>query len=860
MIGFKALFIVVVILALMSSAVAVANARGFRPSDVNVAETAATIGLSVAGTVAIKKRGTIIYKLKQHRKTLELRQDFVKILGIKSITPYGNYVIVEDLSGRKIGHAYFKITNVPYLVDELDQQRKIFIVGNFVRTLSTLTFPFELIPRILPVSREIYMRQINKQINDLKLTLSAEAGVADPARQARLKNLEKIASRLLEGEGVRDVSFLVHIISYGKDEGEIARELQANTKTLMSTLEMGLNVKAERLYGFSMLRGITEFFRASVVQVPSKSCRILCWELAYLIPLARPKLPPMERLLGGVYIGRTTSGAVVCLDIEKYANPHIVVLGQTGTGKSVTAKSFASRFYDLYGTSILCIDFAGEYVDWVRSRGGKVIDMSRNVINPFELGPATLIDRVRQLVDAFEKICGFQTVHQRNAFTRYLSTAYYQKGYRVDDPASWSNPAPELAEIIQLIEDDIPNLHFMRQLTSQSLLDLLKGVASGPFGIFGKTTVTIDELTQGFTCIDLSKITSSYLSSIIVWTVLQYVDSKMRLNGVVKGVKLLIILDEAWKTAKSEDSLPVRIIKEGRKHGFAILAASQDQGVDLAESILSNAGTVIIHRTIHPKYLNFCKHAYGLSEQEVSRIPNLGVGEALVKLGDDPRPFFVQIDMEQVESSPNQISYEKPVPKQADSNKLGNVWANSKTDLSTDERNMFEFISTELLPTRDLYSRLGLDEYRGTKTKDSLVQKGLVRTIRLPKLRRVGRSPEGIVPANLDIKGRNGGIIHRYSVNLLEAEFTKLGFAVEKEKQKDDGIYDLILNGRSAIEVETGASDIESNLKKLQASSFKRRIMVCLDAGLRSRVAKLDCNGVTVCEFSEVIDAVKGSG
>jgi len=37
----------------------------------------------------------------------------------------------------------------------------MFYVGNFVCTLSTLTFPFELIP-IMPVLREAYMASVNK--------------------------------------------------------------------------------------------------------------------------------------------------------------------------------------------------------------------------------------------------------------------------------------------------------------------------------------------------------------------------------------------------------------------------------------------------------------------------------------------------------------------------------------------------------------------------------------------------------------------------------------------------------------------------------------------------------------------------
>src|SRR6266568_7297514 len=134
----------------------------------------------------------------------------------------------------------------------------------------------------------------------------------------------------------------------------------------------------------------------------------------------------------------------------------------------------------------------------------------------------------------------------------------------------------------------------------------------------------------------------------------------MRTNGTQSKVRLVIALDEAWKLCRSESSLPVTIVKEGRKFGYALLVSSQDATADLAESILANAGTTVIFRTQHPKYLNFFKSAYGLNEQEISRVQNLSVGEALFKLSDDPRPFFVKIEMEEIEPEQT-IATQKPI-------------------------------------------------------------------------------------------------------------------------------------------------------------------------------------------------------
>lgn len=180
------------------------------------------------------------------------------------------------------------------------------------------------------------------------------------------------------------------------------------------------------------------------------------------------------------------------------------------------------------------------------------------------------------------------------------------------------------------------HLNQLRHWTVLSLIERLQGVSSVHFGIYGRSTVSISTLTQGFTCVDLSKLTSSSLKDVIAWTVLQYIDSEMRVHGTKSKVRLIIALDEAWKLCRSESSLPVTIIKEGRKFGYSLWVGSQDATADLAESILANAGTAVIFRIQHSKYLNFFKSAYGLNEQELSRVQNLSVGEALFKLSDDP--------------------------------------------------------------------------------------------------------------------------------------------------------------------------------------------------------------------------------
>src|SRR2546427_3314869 len=581
------------------------------------------------------------------------------LLGIRNLKIKNDYVCVQDENGRLVVHAYIRIRDIPFLIDDLDQSKKLLLVGNFVRLIGTLGFCFEIIPRVIPISSEAFLKTVGKQIEDQKLVATSEGSLVNPARQARIQRLQRIYDRMAKGERAKDVGFLAHVMVDGHDEAKLVSELDTNAKTLISALESTLGIKAERLTGYDMYSTVKEFFRASSVVLPSKTFRVLTWDLAYLVPLTRPRLPPFEKMLTGVYIGRTYGGMPACLDINSYSNPHGCTLGASGAGKSTFIKTFLTRCHDLEQIPVMIIDYAGEYRDYVLSRNGTVIDFSKDTINPFELGSATLADRIRQVVDSFDHNCDFKTINQRNAFSYYVAKAYREKGLKPTERETWKSEPPTVQDIIRLMEQDVDHLKPMKQVTVLTLLDRLQAVASGAFGIFGKSTVSINALTQGFTCIDLSKVTSSFLKDMIAWTVLQFIDSAMRVDGTQNRVRLIIAIDEAWKLCRSETSLPVSIVREGRKFGYALVVASQ--GIDLAESILANAGTAVIFRTQHPRYMNFFKSAYGLNEQELLRVQNLSVGEALVKLCDDPRPFFVKVEMEEIE--PEQIiSTQKPIP------------------------------------------------------------------------------------------------------------------------------------------------------------------------------------------------------
>src|SRR6266704_4888204 len=201
------------------------------------------------------------------------------LLGIRNLKVKEDHVCVQDENGRLVVHAYIRIRDIPFLIDDLDQNKKLLLVGNFVRLLGTLGFIFEIIPRIIPISSEAFLKTVGKQIEDQKLIATSEGALVNPAREARIQRLKRIYERMAKGERAKDIGFLAHVMVDGHNETQLVSELGTNVKTLISSLESTLGIKAERLSGFAMYREVTAFFRCGSIVLPPKTSRALTWDL-----------------------------------------------------------------------------------------------------------------------------------------------------------------------------------------------------------------------------------------------------------------------------------------------------------------------------------------------------------------------------------------------------------------------------------------------------------------------------------------------------------------------------------------------------------------------------------------------------
>jgi len=353
-----------------------------------------------------------------------------------------------------------------------------------------------------------------------------------------------------------------------------------------------------------------------------KSSYLLSKELARKMILVHPPEPRKELLLSkpsnGVYVGKTRFlRTPVFWNPIKLINPHIAVLGITGSGKSYTVKTFLTRASLIWNTNAIIIDWVGEYGEWVRQAGGTVINLSKERLNILDLVGLPKRSRIKQIVSALDILVDLKSYpNERDEIEDALEHVY----------ASKARKKPNLIDVVKLLE----------QRNKKKAARLLKRFTEEGTDFFaGNSTLNIKKLTtSGLVSIDLHELPTEEMRSLAGLTILQYIKELMRAEGMQEDhghVRLFVVLDEAWKIAQDERSDVISIVREGRKYNFSLIIATQNP-TDMHKTIFSNIGTVFVLRMILREYRDYLRKSIGYSEFIDTEISKFGVGDAAVNM------------------------------------------------------------------------------------------------------------------------------------------------------------------------------------------------------------------------------------
>lgn len=345
-------------------------------------------------------------------------------------------------------------------------------------------------------------------------------------------------------------------------------------------------------------------------------------ELARKMILVHPPEPRKELLLAnpseGVYIGKTRFlHTPVFWDPSKLINPHLAIIGITGSGKSYTVKTFLTRASLIWNTNAIILDWVGEYDKWVRQAGGHVINLARERLNILDLVGLPKRSRIKQIISALDILADLKSYpNERDEIEEALEQIYEKR----------RGKKPTLADVSSLLE---------KRGKKKAARLLKRFTVEGTDFFAGTSTIDIKKLTtSGLVCIDLHELPTEEMRSLAGLTILQYIKELMRAEGMQEDnrhVRLFVVLDEAWKIAQDDRSDVITIVREGRKYNFSLVIATQNP-TDMHKTIFSNIGTVFVLRLILREFRDYVKNSIGYSEFIDGEIARFGVGDAAVNM------------------------------------------------------------------------------------------------------------------------------------------------------------------------------------------------------------------------------------
>ncbi|MEU2862644.1 VirB4 family type IV secretion system protein [Streptomyces mirabilis] len=516
--------------------------------------------------------------------------------------------------------------------DAVEVHARTLAVGDYLAaTLVVTGYPAEVVPgwldplltypgrldvalHIEPVTSALAAQQLKKQrarLESSRRTGLDRGRLDDPDTEAAAQDAAELAYRIARGEG-KLFRLGLYMTVYGESEEHLADEVAL----VRSIAESLLVSTAPATY-----RALPGWLATLPLGVDTlKVRRTFDTEaLAACFPFASPDLPADAAMApSGVLYGiNTASGSLVLWDRFAQDNYNSVLLARSGAGKSYLTKLELLRLL-FTGTEAMVIDPEDEYVRLAEAVGGTVIRLGDPAVrlNPFDLPYESSADsdvltrRVLFLHTFLTVLLGGELSAAERAVLDRAVLATYQQAGITSDPATWTRPAPLLADLAaQLTEmGDGAAGELAARLdpyVTGSHRQLFSGQSTtrpaGHLVVFSLREIPEELKTAGM-----------LLALDAIWRQVAHTGTRRR---------RLVVVDEAWLLMRESHGARFlfRMAKAARKYWTGLAVVTQDAddvlASELGRAIVANAATQLLMRQA-PQSIDQIAAAFRLSRGE----------------------------------------------------------------------------------------------------------------------------------------------------------------------------------------------------------------------------------------------------
>ncbi len=282
-------------------------------------------------------------------------------------------------------------------------------------------------------------------------------------------------------------------------------------------------------------------------------------------------------------------------------NPHIVIAGMSGFGKS---SLFKHAIVDLAGARVPCIifDAHNEHEELVRALNGTAYDARYSGINPMELAGATVSERIAELTRMFKGVysLGYIQATKLSQCMWYV----YRKAGATDRLATSLDRVPTISDLLRELNVFIGNAKGVGERnTLLHLYDRLSILNSAAFS----HSVDMQSLRNGVCSFSLAGMKSKEAQVIYIGELLRRLYQQMHSNSKEHGLSMCIAIDEVQFLTDSSDSSGAVIrslIEEGRKYGVGIIIVTHAAS-GLSKQIIANASAFVAFYAREPSEASY---------------------------------------------------------------------------------------------------------------------------------------------------------------------------------------------------------------------------------------------------------------
>jgi len=339
-------------------------------------------------------------------------------------------------------------------------------------------------------------------------------------------------------------------------------------------------------------------------------------------------LPRIPQIADGILVGETVRSRVrqkVYIPVDSIIR-HIAIFGSTGSGKSTTAASLATRSRKK-GVRVVILDWHGEYKNLVGGYSDyKYVAVSMPLIaSMIEM----LASRPSLVLEILESV-----LELTPAQSHILSSAL--KLVRAGSGGSF------FEKVAGQVEAFREEARWVSE-TKLSLLRRLQPFLEEPVG--GNPGINVGEVfAPGFIIMDLSGIDRESIKTLASLTVLKTLEIISKENRASTEERKLVIVDEAHHIFKRSEGGGVikNMLSETRKWNLGIAVISQSPST-LGEDSLKNTNTKIIHSIKSDIDRKIVRDSIVVPREVEETIPSLEAGEAVLASPAYPTAILVKI-------------------------------------------------------------------------------------------------------------------------------------------------------------------------------------------------------------------------